>query len=65
MQKAGLEQFPEQCRQSVQTVADKLKTDYETAYNMLCLESVLCDLPVSDRHVVQNLAEDNGFVLTE
>ena len=65
MQKAGLEQFPERCRQSVQTVADKLKTDYRTAYDMLCLESVLCDLPVSDIRVVQNLAEDNGFVLTE
>ena len=43
------------------TAAKKMKTDYETAYAMLCLESALWDIPMSDDRILQVLSEDCGI----
>ena len=57
----GLEALPTGCRKQIVTAAKKMKTDYETAYAMLCLESALWDIPMSDDRILQVLSEDCGL----
>ena len=51
----ALEEFPESCRNSIKSVSERLNTDYDTAYAMICLEAVLWDLYPSDDLIVSML----------
>ena len=48
-----IEAYPESCRNMVRTIAEELKTDYETAYNSMLLASVLSDLSPSDPSIAE------------
>lgn len=48
----AIEEFPEPCRQSIKAIAEKLDTDYDTAYAIICLEATLWDLYPSDTMIV-------------
>lgn len=43
-----LTSFPERCRESIRTVAERLNTDYESAYFAILFECVMTDLSPSD-----------------
>ena len=47
-----IEAYPNACRNIVKTVAEGLKTDYDTAYNAILMASVLSDLSPSDPGIV-------------
>lgn len=47
-----IEAFPASCRSSIRAIAERLNTDYETAYAMMCLEAILWDLYPSDDVIV-------------
>lgn len=53
----AIDEYPETCRQAIETVADKLNTDYETAYAIMCLEAVLWDLYPSDKVIVSMILD--------
>lgn len=55
---ATLASFPEKCRKSIRTVAERLKTDYESAYFAILLESVMTDLSPSDPALPDMIAPD-------
>jgi len=50
-----LEDYPENCRPSIITVSDALKTDYETAYSMILLTACLYDLYPSETEVADRI----------
>lgn len=54
----GLDLYPATCRKSIQTIAEKLGTDYDTAYAIICLEAVLWDLYPSDDVIVSMLVKE-------
>lgn len=53
----SIDDYPETCRQAIETVADQLNTDYETAYAIMCLKAVLWDLYPSDKVVVSMILD--------
>ena len=53
-----IESYPVLCRQAIRKVAKRLKTDYETAYAMICLKAVMMDLKPSDAIVSDTLIRD-------
>lgn len=53
-----LEDYPENCRQSIQTISEKLKTSFETSYAMILLNACLMDLYPSDKKVVETILSD-------
>lgn len=54
----ALADYPEPCRQSIQTVSEKIGVDHKIAYAMLSLEAVLYDMRPSDEQVLEMLLED-------
>ena len=48
----GIDSYPENCRRSIRIVADKLHTDYETAYTAILIEAMLYDLHPSDDVII-------------
>ena len=54
----ALECYPESCRWSIKTVADRLKIDYDEAYALISLNALLMDLYPSDTVVVRMVLED-------
>lgn len=57
-----MDMIPVGCRQNVKTLAEKLKTDMETAYAMILMTAMLTDLSTDDERVVDMLLKDNGYV---
>ncbi|MBQ9265342.1 MAG: hypothetical protein IJ189_14210 [Clostridia bacterium] len=55
-----IEEFPETCRRSIKTIAEKLDTDYDTAYAMICLEAILWDLYPSDTVIVSMILKGSN-----
>lgn len=58
--KRALNAYPESVRNSIRTVAERLGTDYETAYFSILLESVLSDLPPSDPEIIDLILPDGS-----
>ena len=54
-----LNEYPESCRDAIKAIAEKLNTDHETAYAILCLEAVLWDLYPSDAVIVSMVTGKN------
>lgn len=50
-----LDDYPAACRQSIQTIAERLETNYETAYALMCLQAVLWDFNPSDKEVEERI----------
>lgn len=55
---AALTAYPEACRKSIRTVAERLKTDYESAYFAILLECVMTDLSPSDPTLPDKIAPE-------
>jgi len=56
----SLSDFPKTYQASIRKAAEKLNTDYQTAYAMLLLEAMLWDLSVSDQAVIDLLIKDTS-----
>lgn len=54
----SISHYPAQCRQSIEAVADKFRTDYDTAYAMILLEALLYDLNPADSCVAEMIIND-------
>ena len=50
-----LEDYPDNCRQSILTVSEALKTDIETAYAAILLTACLSDYYPYQREVVDEI----------
>lgn len=55
-----LASFPERCWKSICTVAERLNTDYESAYFAILLECVMTDLSPSDPAIPDMIAPERG-----
>lgn len=55
----AIEEFPESCKQSIKAISERLNTDYETAYAIMCMEAILWDLYPSDKAIVE-MVLDSG-----
>ena len=55
-----LEAYPEAVRDSIRTVAERLGTDYESAYFAILLESVMTDLSPSDPAILDMIPLDGS-----
>ena len=51
-----LASFPERCWKSIRTVAERLNTDYESAYFAILFECVMTDLSPSDPAIPDMIA---------
>ena len=58
--KRALETYPKATRNAIRTVAERLGTDYETAYFAILFESVMTDLSPSDPALLDMIALDGS-----